>query len=55
LKAGQQGLGDVVADLTHLSGLDQLAKVYTDVTGKDCGCEARREKLNMAFPFPKIA
>jgi hypothetical protein len=50
LKAGQ-GLGDTVADLTHLTGLDRLAQAYTQVTGKDCGCEARRETLNRLFPF----
>jgi len=51
LKAGQ-GLGDVVADFTHVTGLDQIAKTYTQVTGKDCGCEARRDKLNALFPIP---
>jgi hypothetical protein len=51
LKAGQ-GLGDTVADFTHVTGLDQFAKAYTQVTGKDCGCDARREKLNALFPFP---
>jgi hypothetical protein len=50
LKAGQ-GLGDTVADLTHVTGLDRLAQAYTQVTGKDCGCEARRETLNRLFPF----
>jgi hypothetical protein len=49
LKAGQ-GLGDTVANFTHVTGLDQLAKAYTQVTGKDCGCDARREKLNQLFP-----
>ena len=41
-----QGLGDTVADLTHLTGIDQLAKAYEQVTGKPCGCEQRQEKLN---------
>ena len=41
-----QGLGDTVADLTHLTGIDQLAKVYEQVTGKPCGCDQRQEKLN---------
>ncbi len=51
LRAGAQGLGDVIADFTHLTGLDHLAQTYEDLTGKDCGCEARREKLNQVFPF----
>jgi hypothetical protein len=41
-----QGLGDTVADLTHLTGIDQLAKAYEQVTGKPCGCDQRQEKLN---------
>jgi hypothetical protein len=50
LKAGQ-GLGDLVAEVTHLTGIDQLAKVYEETTGKDCGCRARQEKLNQLFPL----
>jgi hypothetical protein len=49
IKAGQ-GLGDSVADLAHLTGMDQLAKLYEQVTGKDCGCEDRRQTLNQIFP-----
>jgi hypothetical protein len=51
LKAGG-GLGDTVADLTRLTGLDQLAKAYEQVTGKPCGCEKRKETLNqLSFPL----
>lgn len=50
IKAGQ-GLGDTVADLTHLTGLDQLAKLYEQVSGKSCGCDERRQALNQLFPF----
>jgi hypothetical protein len=45
LKAGQ-GLGDTVADLAHLTGMDQLAKLYEQTTGKSCGCDQRRQLLN---------
>lgn len=41
-----QGLGDTVADLTHITGIDRLAKAYEQVTGKPCGCDERQEKLN---------
>jgi hypothetical protein len=51
IKAGA-GLGDTVADLTHITGVDQVAQAYTQLTGKDCGCKARQEKLNRLFPFP---
>ena len=45
IRAGE-GLGDAIANLTHLTGIDRLAKSYEDITGNDCGCDARREKLN---------
>ncbi len=45
------GLGDVVAAVTHVTGLDKVAEKYTELTGKDCGCKARQEQLNRLFPF----
>jgi hypothetical protein len=59
LKAGQsqslgaQGLGDSVAEFTHQTGLDKLAGFYTHLTGKDCGCDQRRQKLNQWFPYQR--
>ena len=50
IEAGK-GLGDAVASFTHATGLDHLATFYTQVTGKDCGCETRREKLNQLVPL----
>jgi len=52
LKAGATGLGDVVADVTNITGVDRLAKLYEEITGKPCGCEERREKLNQLVPLP---
>ncbi len=49
IKAGK-GLGDVVADIIHATGLDVLATTYTDLTGQDCGCQARQEALNNLCP-----
>ena len=46
-----QGLGDSVADLTQLSGIDRIAKLYEQTTGKSCGCEERQDSLNKLFPF----
>jgi len=51
LKAGANGLGDVVADVTNITGIDRLAKLYEEITGKPCGCEERREKLNQLVPL----
>jgi hypothetical protein len=47
-----QGLGDMVADFTHVTKLDQLAQLYEQLTGLSCGCEQRREKLNHLFQLP---
>lgn len=49
LHAGK-GLGDRIADFTSFTGLDNVAKWYTETTGNDCGCDARQEKLNNMFP-----
>ena len=47
------GLGDAVANVTRLTGVDRLAKTYEQVTGKSCGCEERQEFLNQ-ISVPKI-
>lgn len=52
LKAGATGLGDVVADVTNITGVDRLAKMYEEITGKPCGCDQRREWLNQLVPLP---
>ena len=49
IKAGK-GLGDVVADIIHATGLDVLATEYTRLTGQSCGCAERQEALNNLFP-----
>jgi len=51
-KAGR-GLGDTVADLAHITGLDKVAQFYERVTGKSCGCDQRRETLNSILPMQK--
>lgn len=53
IRAGT-GLGDYVADLAHLTGMDRLAKTYERTTGKPCGCEQRQEKLNSLVRLPSL-
>jgi hypothetical protein len=43
---GGQPMGDAVADAAHAAGLDKGAALYTQITGRDCGCEQRRQLLN---------
>ena len=51
-KAPAQGLGDVIAKITHASGRDVVAdKVAKAMGQEDCGCNKRREKLNELIPF----
>lgn len=50
-EARSRGLGDTIAKITHATGLDVLAKTYTAITGKPCGCASRQEALNKLFPY----
>lgn len=45
------GLGDTIAKITHATGLDKLAEVYTTITGQPCGCSSRQEALNKLLPY----
>jgi hypothetical protein len=46
-----RGLGDTIAKVTHATHLDKLAKLYTKITGKDCGCWQRQIKANERVPY----
>ena len=42
----KQLLGDRTEDAMKKLRLDRLAKRFSKITGKPCGCTARKEKLN---------
>lgn len=42
----KKGLGDVTEQVIKSTGLDVFAKAYTKITGKDCGCQKRKDLLN---------
>jgi len=47
-----EGLGDLIAKLTHAFGIDKIAEKVANMAGEeDCGCDKRREQLNELFPF----
>ena len=47
-----RGVGDTIAKITSATKLDKLAEKIAEVAGADdCGCQARREKLNQMFPY----
>lgn len=53
-KKPSEGLGDTVAKVTNVLGIDKLAEGVAHLLGKeDCGCNRRREKLNEIFPYKK--
>lgn len=43
-----EGLGDTVAKITEVTGIDKLVKF---IAGEDCGCDERKKKLNELFPY----
>lgn len=45
-----RGLGDVVEVAARLLGIKRAVKVVEHATGKQCGCQERRQALNEKFP-----
>ena len=45
-----RGLGDRVAAVASITGIAAVARTVERVTGKPCGCAARRAALNAALP-----
>ena len=49
-KANQsKGLGDVIEKVTEATGIKKAVELFSKVTGIDCGCAERKEKLNNIF------
>ncbi len=46
-----EGLGDAVELVTTVTGIKAATEALSKVTGKDCGCQGRKDKLNKQFPF----
>jgi len=47
-----RGMGDLIAKASKLSGVDKLSdKLAKSLGYEDCGCEKRREELNIKIPF----
>jgi len=42
----EQLLGDLTEDAMKKLRLDRLAKRYSKITGKPCGCAKRKERIN---------
>jgi hypothetical protein len=50
---GSRGLGDTVEKITEVTGIKRVVEKVSKATGKDCGCNKRKEKLNKMFPYKK--
>ena len=46
-----KGLGDDIEKITKATGIKKLVKF---IAGEDCGCDARKEKLNKIFRHNKL-
>lgn len=51
LKFASRGLGDVVAKVTHATGIAQTVEAITEAVGVPCGCKERQERWNKAMPI----
>jgi hypothetical protein len=46
-----KGLGDTIEKITTATGIKKVVETVAKATGKDCGCNKRRDALNRAFPY----
>jgi len=47
-----KGMGDLIAKATKMAGIDKLAeKVAKSLGYEDCGCDKRKDDLNIKLPF----
>ena len=48
-----RGLGDTIERFTKATGIKKVVDAVAKATGKDCGCNKRKETLNKKFPYKK--
>lgn len=46
-----RGVGDIVERMAKIAGGKTLAQWYKELTGNDCGCANRKERLNRMYPL----
>ena len=52
-KMKSKGLGDTVEKITTITGIKRIVDKVAEATGKDCGCNKRKEALNKMMPYNK--
>ena len=50
-KKESKGLGDTIAKITKATGIKKVVDTVAKATGKDCGCDKRKDTLNRLFPY----
>ena len=46
-----RGLGSSIEKFTKATGIKKAVETVAKATGKDCGCNKRKQKLNEMFPY----
>ncbi len=46
-----KGLGDTIEKITTITGVKKVVETINEKTGKDCGCQKRKDQLNQMFPY----
>ena len=46
-----KGLGDTIEKITKATGIKKVVDTVNKITGKDCGCNEKKETLNRLFPY----
>ena len=46
-----KGLGDSIEKFTKATGIKKVVDKISKKTGKDCGCNKRKDNLNRLFPY----
>ena len=50
-KNKSKGLGDSIEKITKATGIKKVVDAISKKTGKDCGCNKRKDNLNRLFPY----
>jgi hypothetical protein len=51
LNEQSKGLGDTIEKITTATGIKKVVNTVSKITGKDCGCNKRKDNLNRMFPY----
>ena len=49
-----KGIGDSIERITKATGIKKVVDKISEVTGIDCKCSERRDKLNKMFPYANV-